>query len=139
MKKHVANAIWKGSVDEGSGNITTRSKALNNAPYSKTGRFADGPGTNPDELIAASHAGCFAMALSMFLGKEGYTPEALDVKAEVTMDPGKLQLVGSHLTLHAKIPGISEAKLLECANTAKDNCPISKALNMPITLDVHLV
>ncbi len=139
MKNHVANALWKGSVDEGSGNITTRSKALNNAPYSKAGRFADGPGTNPDELIAASHAGCFAMALSMFLGKEGYTPEALEVKAEVTMDPGKLQLVGSHLTLHAKIPGISEAKLLECANTAKDNCPISKALNMPITLDVHLV
>ena len=139
MKKHVANAIWKGSVDEGSGNITTRSKALNNAPYSKAVRFADGPGTNPDELIAASHAGCVAMARSMFLGKEGYTPEALEVKAEVTMDPGKLQLVGSHLTLHAKIPGISEAKLLECANTAKDNCPISKALNMPITLDVHLV
>lgn len=139
MKKHVASAVWKGSVDNGQGSITTRSKALNNLLYSKGTRFGDEPGTNPDELIAASHAGCFAMALSLFLGKEGYTPEELDVKAEVTMDPSKLELVGSHLILNAKIPNISQVKFLECANTAKENCPISKALNMPITLDAHLV
>ncbi len=139
MKKHVASAVWKGSVDNGQGSITTRSKALNNLLYSKGTRFGDEPGTNPDELIAASHAGCFAMALSLFLGKEGYTPEELDVKAEVTMDPSKLELVGSHLILNAKIPNISQEKFLECANTAKENCPISKALNMPITLDAHLV
>ena len=139
MKKHVASAVWKGSVDNGQGSITTRSKALNNLLYSKGTRFGDEPGTNPDELIAASHAGCFAMALSLFLGKEGYTPEELDVKAEVTMDPSKLELVGSHLILNAKIPNISQEKFLECANTAKENCPISKALNMPITFDAHLV
>lgn len=139
MKKHVASAVWKGSVDNGQGSITTRSKALNNLLYSKGTRFGDEPGTNPDELIAASHAGCFAMALSLFLGKEGFTPEELDVKAEVTMDPSKLELVGSHLILNAKIPNISQEKFLECANTAKENCPISKALNMPITLDAHLV
>jgi len=139
MKKHVASAVWKGSVDNGQGSITTRSKALNNLLYSKGTRFGDEPGTNPDELIAASHAGCFAMALSLFLGKEGYTPEELNVKAEVTMDPSKLELVGSHLILNAKIPNISQEKFLECAITAKENCPISKALNMPITLDANLV
>lgn len=139
MKKHVASAVWNGSIKEGSGTITTRSKVLENHQYSFKSRFENGTGTNPDELLAASHAGCFAMALSLILGKEGFTPKAINVQAEVTMDADKLQLTGSHLTLKAEVPGINEKKFMECANAAKDNCPISKALNVPISLEANLV
>ncbi|MBS1745710.1 MAG: OsmC family protein [Bacteroidetes bacterium] len=139
MIKHVANAVWNGSIKEGNGTITTRSKVLNQQQYSFKSRFENGAGTNPDELIAASHAGCFAMALSLILGQSGFTPDSIDVQAEVTMDPQKLELTGSHLTLKAKIPGISQDKFNEIANTAKDNCPVSKALSFPITLDASLV
>ncbi|MBN9350397.1 MAG: OsmC family protein [Chitinophagaceae bacterium] len=138
MKKHVASAVWRGSVKEGNGTLSTRSKVLNNHPYSFKSRFGDGAGTNPDELLAASHAGCFAMALSLILGQAGFTPDSLEVTAEVTMDPDKLELTGSHLTLTAKIPNIDHAKFMECANEAKDNCPISKALKFPISLDATL-
>lgn len=138
MKKHVANAVWNGSVKEGNGKITTRSKVLDNAQYSFKTRFEDGQGTNPDELLAASHAGCFAMALSLILGQAGYTPDSLEASAEVTMNPEKLQIVSSHLTLNAKIPNISKEKFMECANAAKENCPISKVMNCEITLDATL-
>ncbi|MCO5260634.1 MAG: OsmC family protein [Crocinitomicaceae bacterium] len=139
MKKHVANAVWNGSIKEGKGTITTKSKVLDNSNYSFKTRFEDGAGTNPDELMAASHAGCFAMALSLILGKHGYTPDSINVKAEITMDPEKLELTGSHLTLKAKIPAISQEVFLECANAAKDNCPISKALTFPISMEATLL
>jgi len=139
MKKHIANAIWEGSLKEGIGHLTTKSKVLDNHEYCFKSRFGDGKATNPDELLAASHAGCFAMALSLILGQAGYTPDSLEVSAEVTMDPEKLELTGSHLILKAKIPTITKENFLECANAAKENCPISKALRFPITMDATLV
>jgi len=139
MKKHVAHAVWNGSIKEGKGTISTKSKVLDNSQYSFKTRFEDGIGTNPDELIAASHAGCYAMALSLILGQNGFTPDSVEVSAEVTMNPEKLELTGSHLTMKAKIPGISQEKFMEIANAAKDGCPISKALNMPITLDAQML
>ena len=138
MKKDRANAVWNGSVKEGKGKITTRSKALDKAPYSYKTRFQEGGGTNPDELIAASHAGCFAMAFSLMLGENDFTPDSIDATAEVTMDTDQLKLTKSHLTLKAKIPGIKEEKFLEIAKAAKENCPISKALNVEITMDASL-
>lgn len=138
MKKHTAHAVWNGSVKEGNGKLTTKSKVLDNQQYSFKTRFADGKGTNPDELLAASHAGCFAMALSLILGEAGFTPDAVETTAEVTMNPEKLEIESSHLILKASVPGISEEKFLECANAAKDNCPISKVINAKITLDATL-
>ena len=138
MIKHRASAVWKGTVKEGSGSLTTKSKVFEGQPYSFKTRFENGNGTNPDELIAASHAGCYAMAFSMLLGKAGFTPDAISASAEVTMDPDKLELTGSHLTVSAKVPGISEEQFQEIANMAKEGCPISKALSFPITLDASL-
>lgn len=138
MKKETANAIWKGSVKEGSGKITTKSNVLKDTEYSFKTRFENGNGTNPDELIAAAHAGCFAMALSLMLGENGYTPDSLDASAEVTMDTDELKLTKSHLTLKAKIPNIKEDEFKEIANKAKENCPISKVLNADISLDATL-
>ena len=139
MIKQSANALWKGSIKEGNGKLTTKSKVLDNSQYSFKTRFEDGKGTNPDELLAAAHAGCFVMALSLILGKEGYTPESLEATSEVTMDPDKLELTGSHLTLKARIPKIDKDKFMECANAAKENCPVSKALSFDITMDANLV
>ena len=139
MIKHTANAVWNGSVKQGSGTLTTKSKVFDAQPYSFKTRFENGSGTNPDELIAAAHAGCFAMALSLILGESGFTPDALDVQAVVTMNPETLSLTDSHLTLKASIPNISQEKFLECANAAKENCPISKVLNLNISLDASLV
>ena len=136
--KRTAQAVWNGSLKEGKGKITTQSKVLNNSQYCFNSRFGDAKPTNPDELLAAAHASCFAMALSLILGKEGYIPETLDVTSEVTMDADKLELTGSHLTLKANIPNISQDKFMECANAAKDNCPVSKALSIKITMDAQL-
>lgn len=138
MKKHRASAVWNGSVKEGSGKLSTKSGVLNNTQYSFKTRFEDGIGTNPDELIAASHAGCFAMAFSLILGENGFTPDSIEATSEVTMDPSKLELTSSHLTLTAKIPGIGEEQFNEIALAAKENCPISKVLNLDITLDATL-
>lgn len=138
MKKHIANAEWNGSIKEGSGKLSTKSKVLNNTLYSFKTRFEDSQGTNPDELIAASHAGCFAMAFSLFLGQNGYTPDSINVTAEVTMNPEKIELTGSHLILNASIPNINKDEFLKIATLAKENCPISKALTIPITLDANL-
>lgn len=137
--KRTAQAVWKGTVKEGTGKVSSQSKILDNEKYSFKTRFEDGKGTNPDELLAAAHAGCFAMALSMILGEAGFTPDSLDATAEVTMDTDKLELTKSHLKLKAEIPNISQDKFLECANAAKDNCPVSKVLNCDITLDATLV
>ncbi len=136
--KRTANAVWQGSIKEGSGKLSTQSSVLNNAQYSYKSRFEEATGTNPDELLAAAHAGCFAMALSLILGEAGFTPDSLEVKAEVTMEPKNLELTSSHLTLKAKIPNIDKAKFKECADAAKANCPVSKALSFKISLDATL-
>lgn len=137
--KRTAHAVWNGSLKEGEGKITTQSKVLNNAQYCFNSRFGDAKPTNPDELLAAAHASCFAMALSLILGKDGYTADELDVTSVVNMDVDKLELTESHLTLKAKIPNITQDKFMECANAAKDNCPVSKALSLKITLDAQLL
>lgn len=139
MIKQSASAVWNGSIKEGNGKLTTKSKVLDNSQYSFKTRFENGKGTNPDELLAAAHAGCFAMALSLILGKEGYTPDSLEATSVVTMDPDKLELTGSHLTLNARIPKISKDKFMECAKAAKENCPVSKALSFKITMDANLI
>lgn len=136
--KHSATAVWNGSVKEGQGKITTQSNALKDSPYSFSSRFAEGKETNPEELIAAAHAGCFAMALSLILGEAGFTPDSLEATSTVSIDAGKLQITSSHLQLKAKIPGISEEKFKECADEAKANCPVSKALNAEISLEAVL-
>ena len=138
MIKNIATAVWNGSVKEGNGNLFTKSKIFDGQAYSFKSRFENGDGTNPDELLAAAHAGCFAMALSLILGQNGFTPESINAQADVTMDPDKLELTGSHLTVKAKVPGISPEKFLEIANTAKSNCPVSKALSLSITMDATL-
>lgn len=138
MKKHTASAVWSGTIKEGKGQISTKSGVLNQSNYSFTSRFGDERGTNPDELLAASHAGCFAMALSLILGQNGFTPDEINVSATITMDTDKLELTGSHLVLTAKIPEISKDKFLEIANAAKAGCPISKALQIPISLEATL-
>jgi len=136
--KRTANAVWNGSLKDGEGKLTTQSNVLNNSIYCFNSRFGTGKSTNPDELLAAAHAGCFAMALSLILGEAGYTPDSLEVTSTVSMDVDKLQLTGSHLTLNAKIPKINKEKFMECANAAKDNCPVSKALSLKITMDATL-
>lgn len=138
MKKHNAKAVWRGTVKEGEGKITTKSEVLNDTQYSFKTRFENGKGTNPDELIAAAHAGCFSMALSMLLGKEGFTPDYIEASAEVSMDPDQLKLTNSHLTVKAKVPKIEKDQFLEIANAAKENCPISKVLNLDISMDATL-
>lgn len=137
--KRTAHAVWNGSLKEGSGQVSTQSAVLNNTKYDFKSRFADGKSTNPDELLAAAHAGCFAMALSLILGEAGFTADSLDVTAVVNMEADKLELTESHLTLKAKIPGIGKEKFMECANAAKDNCPVSKALRLKMILDAELV
>lgn len=139
MKKHHAKAVWSGSVKEGEGKITTKSEVLNDTQYSFKTRFENGKGTNPDELIAAAHAGCFSMALSLMLGEKGFTPDSIEANAEVTMDPDQLALTKSHLTVKAKVPKIDNDQFQEIATAAKENCPISKVLNLDITMDATLM
>lgn len=135
--KRTATAIWNGSGKDGKGTLTTQSTTLKNAQYSYKSRFEEGVGTNPEELIAAAHAGCFAMKLSFVLQALGITPDSLDVHGEVTLDNGTI--TQSHLTLKAKIPGITPDQFKAAADDAKLNCPVSKLLNANITLDASLV
>ncbi|HMH32052.1 MAG TPA: OsmC family protein [Puia sp.] len=135
--KRTATAIWNGTGKDGSGKLTTQSGTLANTQYSYKSRFEEGVGTNPEELIAAAHAGCFAMKLSFVLQAAGLNPESLDVSAEVTLDNGTI--TSSNLVLKAKIPGISPEKFKESAEDAKANCPVSKLLNASISLDASLV
>ncbi len=140
--KRSASAVWNGSLKEGSGTLTAPSGVLKSTPYSFGRRFANDPGTNPEELVAAAHAGCFAMAFSAELGKAGFTPTQLDATAEVSLEnvqPGGWTVTTSQLTLTAKIPGIDAAKFTEIANGAKAGCPISRLLTAKITLDAKLV
>lgn len=141
MDRH-ATAVWKGDLKNGSGTVSAQSGALSALPYSFKGRFEDAEGksgTNPEELIAAAHAGCFAMQLSHFLAENGTTAESLDAKAVVTLVPGT-GITGSAITLRAKVPGIDDAKFQELAAKAKENCPVSKALGaIAVSLDAQLV
>ena len=139
--KRTASAIWQGSLKEGKGTLTAPGGALKETPYSFASRFAAGNGTNPEELIAAAHSGCFAMALSAALGEAGFTPERLDVTAEVNLEnvpPAGWTVTASHLTLTGKVPGIPVAKFDEIAAKAKAGCPISRLLNAKVTLTARL-
>ncbi|MGN8248619.1 OsmC family protein [Pseudomonas sp. SMV7] len=140
MKK-TASAIWQGGLKDGKGLLSTESGALKQNPYGFNTRFEGSPGTNPEELIGAAHAGCFSMALSMMLGDAGLTAERIDTAAEVTLDkqPDGFAITAVHLVLRAKVPGASEAQFLDIANKAKAGCPVSKVLNAKISLDAALV
>jgi len=135
--KRTATAVWNGSGKDGSGNLTTQSTTLNKTQYSYKSRFEQGVGTNPEELVAAAHAGCFLMKLSFVLGAAGFTPESLEATATVSLDDGSI--TSSNIVLKAKVPGIDAAKFKECADDAKANCPISKLLNTNISLEASLV
>jgi osmotically inducible protein OsmC len=136
--KRTADAHWKGNLKEGNGNITTQSTALNETQYSFNARFADGVGTNPEELLGASHAGCFTMAVSAALTQQGITANELHTRATVELDVTGPKISGIHLELTASaIDGVSEETFVAAAEGAKANCPISKALAAtPITLTV---
>jgi len=136
-----ASAVWNGSLKEGKGTISSQSGALKQMQYSFAARFAEGVGTNPEELIAAAHAGCFSMALSAELGKANFTPESIETTAVVTLDlHDKPTITKIHLTTKAKIPGIDKAKFDEIANGAKAGCPVSRVLAAAeITLDATLL
>lgn len=135
MKRH-ATAVWKGSIKDGSGSISSQSGILDKTPYSFKSRFEEGKGTNPEELIAAAHAGCFAMQLSAFLTEEDFEPESLDAKGEVTLKDGNI--TSSHLILEAKIDKIEKEKFDELVEKAKKNCPISKLLDTEISVEATL-
>jgi osmotically inducible protein OsmC len=137
-----ASAIWHGSLKEGSGKITTQSGTLKDTQYSFKARFADGVGTNPEELIAAAHAGCFTMAFSAEVTKAGLTPDSIETSAVLTLDltGEKPTITKIHLTTKAKIPGIDKAKFDELAHNAEVGCPVSRVLKAAeITLDATLL
>jgi osmotically inducible protein OsmC len=136
MLKREANAVWTGGLKDGSGRLTSSSGVLRDTPYSFTTRFEQTPGTNPEELVAAAHAGCFSMALSGVLGESGLKAERIETRATVTLE--KLEvgwtLTKIHLDLSARVPGADPAKLRAAADQAKAGCPISRVLKSEITL-----
>jgi osmotically inducible protein OsmC len=138
--KRNASAKWSGSGKEGKGAITTQSGVLSETPYSFSRRFGEEKGTNPEELIAAAHAGCFAMALAFQLSGAGHPPEQLDTRADVSLEQveGGWKIAAVALTLKAKVPGLSRDEFSKLAETAKANCPVSKVLNAAITLNATL-
>ena len=141
IMKRTASAVWQGSLKSGKGALTAPGGALKNTEYSFGSRFESGAGTNPEELIAAAHAGCFAMALSAMLGEAGFTPDRLDVTAEVSLDnvpPAGWTVTASHLVLTARIPGLAAAQFDEITAKAKAGCPISRLLNAKVTLAATL-
>jgi len=135
--KRRATAVWNGAGKDGKGALTTQSTVLNNTQYSFNTRFADGVGTNPEELVAAAHAGCFSMKLSFVLGEAGFTPDELNTDCIITFENGKI--TQSLLQLKARIPGISKEQFLAAAADAKANCPISQLLNTNIELEAELL
>ena len=138
--ERTASAVWNGSLKEGKGTITTQSGVLSDAPYSFVTRFENGKGTNPEELIAAAHAGCFTMALSAQLGTMNFTPQTLRTSAKLTLE--KLDagwtISKIHLDVSARVPGISASAFESAAASAKANCPVSRLLKAEITIDAHL-
>ena len=135
------SAVWEGGIRDGKGAITTESGALKAYPYGFASRFEGKPGTNPEELIAAAHAGCFTMALSLILGEAKLVAEHMETAAQVTLEqvPGGYAITAVHLALTAKIPGADQATFEKLAATAKAGCPVSKLLKADITLDAKLV
>lgn len=135
--KRKASAVWRGDLKSGKGTLSSESGVLKETKYSFTTRFESEPGTNPEELIAAAHAGCFSMAFSAELGKAGLTPESIHTTATVTLEKtdAGFTVTESHLDMTAKIPGADKARALEIANGAKAGCPISRLLNAKISLD----
>ncbi len=135
------SAQWQGGIKDGKGAISTESGALKAYPYGFASRFEGLPGTNPEELIAAAHAGCFTMAFSLILGEAKLTAEHMETSAQVTLEQveGGYAITAVHLTLKAKIPGADQATFEKLANTAKAGCPVSKLLKAEITLDAVLV
>ena len=135
--KRSGSAHWEGDLKAGKGNLSTPSTTLNKTQYSYNTRFADGVGTNPEELLAASHAGCFTMAVSMLLGQAGFTATTLDTVATVTLE--NLSVTGVQLVITGKVPNITAAQFSEITKGAEKNCIISKALSVPITSEASLV
>ncbi len=136
--KRFATANWQGSGKEGKGTNSTQSGALSNVQYSFKSRFEDGnPGTNPEELIAAAHSGCFSMKLSFVLNEAGFTADNIDTKCTIDLQDGKI--VESHLDVTATVPGITDAQFQEAVKNAEINCPISQSLNTKITATAKLV
>jgi len=135
------SAHWEGGLKDGKGTVSTQSGALKDHPYGFNTRFDDKPGTNPEELLGAAHAGCFTMALSNILGEAGLTAESMDTSAKVNfekLDSG-YAITSVHLDLKAKVPGADPAKFEELATKAKLNCPVSKLFNAQITMSAKLV
>src|SRR5918998_2669117 len=135
-----ARAVWQGTGKDGNGRLSSDSGVLSNTPYSFKMRFENEPGTNPEELIAAAHAGCFSMALAVQLQNAGFTPNELATECAVslTKEDGGFRISKSALTLRADVPGIDRAKFEELARAAEKNCPVSKVLNAEITMDFTL-
>jgi osmotically inducible protein OsmC len=138
--KTQGSAVWQGGIKDGKGAISTKSGAIKDYPYGFASRFEGKPGTNPEELIGAAHAGCFTMALSLILGEAGLTAESMETTAEVTLDKDGdgYAITAVHLTLKGKVPGADQAKFEELAGKAKAGCPVSKLLNATITMDASL-
>jgi osmotically inducible protein OsmC len=136
MKRN-ATAVWEGSIKEGKGRISTQSKVLDNANYSFKTRFEDGIGTNPEELIAAAHSGCFTMQLSAFVGEAGFEIESLETTCTIDFQDGTV--VGSHLSVKGKVAGISNEIFQEQVSKAEKQCPISRLLNTAITSEAVLL
>jgi lipoyl-dependent peroxiredoxin len=137
MKRN-ATAVWNGTGKEGTGNLSTQSTVLDKTQYSYNSRFAEGVGTNPEELIAAAHAGCFSMKLSFLLNAAGFTADEITTKCEVNFDTAAGAITESHLIVSAKIPGISQEQFDTSVEEAKNTCPISKSLNAKITHEAVL-
>jgi osmotically inducible protein OsmC len=139
--QRTASARWHGGAQDRSGTLTTQSGTLRDVPFTFKARFGDAKGTNPEELIAVAHAGCFSMALSFALGNAGHPPESIETQAALTLDKveGGFSITAVHLTTRARVPGIDAAKFAEIADGAKAGCPVSKVLKAQITLDAELV
>ncbi|APU97820.1 MULTISPECIES: OsmC family protein [Sphingobacterium] len=135
MKRN-ATAVWNGTIKEGNGHLTTQSSVLNQTQYSFNSRFAEGVGTNPEELLAAAHAGCFTMKLSLDLTQAGYTPKRLETKSIITLDNGKI--TQSELLLDAEVDGISAEEFEKIAREAEKTCPVSAAFSFKIILNINL-
>jgi len=138
--KRTASARWRGDLKQGTGSLSTQSGTLKDTPYSFAARFESGTGTNPEELIAAAHAGCFTMALAAALGRAGFTPDELATQATLTLEQvsGNWTISAVHLELNGRVPSIERAKFDELAADAKANCPVSRVLKANITLDAKL-
>jgi osmotically inducible protein OsmC len=134
--KRYSTAVWHGSGKEGNGTITSQSKAINNANYAWNTRFADAPGTNPEELLAAAHASCFTMKLSFLLSDKGFIPEEINTTSTITIEGSKI--TESQLVVNAKVPGINKELFTELSEKAKKECPVSNALSINITMEAKV-